>query len=52
MSHDPPGHREDLLALAGGRRDAEDDPDHCPVTQPKQYEVAQMNKKSIFFSTL
>ena len=27
-SHDPPGHGEDALALAGGRRDAEDDPDH------------------------
>ena len=26
QSHDPPGDGEDALALAGGRRDAEDDP--------------------------
>ena len=31
-SHDPPGHGEDSLALAGGRRDAEDDPDHISNT--------------------
>ena len=27
-SHDAPDHGEDALALAGGRRHAEDDPDH------------------------
>ena len=27
-SHGPPGHGEDALPLAGGCRDAEDDPDH------------------------
>ena len=30
--HDPAGHGEHPLALAGGRRDAEDDPDHISNT--------------------